>query len=102
MRVFNKKWTRRLEAGANDFMILRPYAFADVPERYTKDITFKMGVKAGDIEIIETRKQQEVLENEPVKAVEENPEEDMPVTTAAEVVEKPAKKGRGKKSAEAE
>lgn len=92
LRVFNKKWTRRLESGLKttdgkpEYIILKPYAFADVPERYTQDITFRMGVQAGDIEVIETRSKQKVLENEPVKETQEK-------------TEKPAKKAGSKKAA---
>lgn len=89
MRVFNKKWTRRLEANGDpkDFMILKPYAFADVPDKYAGDITFKLGVQAGDIEVIETKKQEVVFENEP-KAV---------AADAQEMTQKAAKKGGAKK-----
>lgn len=75
VRVFNKKWTRRIEAenDPSDFMLLRAYAFEDVPERYTGDITFKLGVKAGDIEIIETRKQAEKVEAEAAGEEAEKP-----------------------------
>lgn len=64
VRVFNHKRTYRLEANgdAKDFMILRPLAFADVPEKYTGDITFQAAVKAGEIEIITTKAQAEKVE----------------------------------------
>lgn len=89
MRVFNKKWTRRLEACGDpkDFMILKPYAFADVPDKYIGDITFKLGVQAGDIEVIETKKQEVVFENEPKAAAAD----------AQEMTQKAAKKGGAKK-----
>lgn len=89
MRVFNKKWTRRLEAAGDpkDFIILKPYAFADVPEKYTGDITFRLGVKAGDIEVIETKKQEAVFENTP-KA---------DTADAQETAQKAAKRGGAKK-----
>jgi len=75
IRVFNKRWKRRIEAegNPNDFMELQAYAFADVPEKYTGDITFKMGVSAGDIEIIQTMKQAAKVER---KAADEKRGED--------------------------
>lgn len=84
VRVFNKKWRRRLEANGDpkDFMILEAYAFADVPEKYTGDITFRKGVEAGDIEVIVTQKQAATAEK---KAFEGEP------------AEQPAKKSRSKK-----
>lgn len=89
MRVFNKKWTRRLEANGDprDFMILKPYAFADVPDKYAGDITFKLGVQAGDIEVIETKKQEAVFENTPKAETAD----------AQETTQKAAKKGGAKK-----
>ena len=89
LRVFNKKWKRHIEAEVdpNDFMILQAFAFADVPEKYTGDITFRLGVKAGDIEIIETRKQAAAFESDPKAETAE----------ADEVTEKPARKARAKK-----
>ena len=93
VRIFNKKWTRQLQAGDNpkDTVILKPYAFATIDEKYTGDITFQMGVKAGDIEVFETKKQGEAIE---AKAAAE------PKVTYAE--EKPAKAKTGKKVEKAE
>ena len=93
LRVYNKKRTRRLEAvgDSKDFMILKPYAFEDVPEKYTGDITFAMGLKSGEIEIIETRKQADAVEVKAEQEIKNRAEE------TAEAEEKPAKKGRSKK-----
>ena len=63
VRIFNKKWTRRLEANGDpkDFVIIKPYSFATIDEKYTGDITFQMGVKAGDIEVFETKQQGDAI-----------------------------------------
>ena len=88
VRVFNKKWKRRLEANGDskDFIILDAYAFADVPEKYTGDITFQKGAEAGDIEVIITAKQGEAAEAKAHEKAEE-----------AEEPDEPAKKSRSKK-----
>ena len=95
IRVFNSKRTRRLEAAGdpNDFMTLKAYAFADVPDKYTGDITFAMGLKCGEIEIIETRKQADAVEAKAEKEKENRAEEPVEV----EVEGKPVKKSRSKK-----
>lgn len=82
VRVFNKRWTRKLEMDGESF-VLRPNAFENVPEKFTGDITFKVGVKAGDIEVFETKAQGEKIE----KAVYEGEA-------------KPEKKPRAKKGEE--
>ena len=66
VRIFNKRMTRMLvtEGDHPRTMILKPFAFADVPEEFTQDITFRMGVKAGDIEVFETGKQGEQIEKD--------------------------------------
>lgn len=93
VRIFNKKWKRMLVANNDpkDFIILKPYAFDTIDEKYTKDITFQMGVKAGDIEVFETKKQGEAIE---AKAAAE-PKVNVPA-------EKPAKAKAGKKAEKAE
>lgn len=64
VRIFNKKWTRQLMANGDpkDFVIIKPYSFANIDEKYTGDITFQMAVKAGDIEVFETKQQGEEIE----------------------------------------
>ena len=93
LRVYNKKRTRRLEANgdAKDFIVLKAYAFEDVPEKYTGDITFAMSLKCGEIEIIETRSQADAVEVKAEQEIKDRAEE------TAEAEEKPVKKSRGKK-----
>ena len=95
VRVFNHNRTYRLEtqdAGRTEYFMLRPLSFADVPEKFTGDITFRLAVKAGEIEVFETTKQGEAIE---AKA-EAKPE---PVEEVKEA-ETPVKKTRAKKAVE--
>ena len=64
VRIFNKGNTYRLETTDNPpkYMTLKPFSFIDVPEEFTGDITFKTAVKAGTIEVFETKKQGEAIE----------------------------------------
>ena len=86
VRIFNKKWTRQLMGNGDpkDTVTIKPYSFATIDEKYTGDITFQMGVKAGDIEVFETKKQGEEIE---AKAATE------PKVTIAPEKKKGAKKG---------
>ena len=65
VKVYNNKRTYRLECNdgtKTEVFILRPMSFADVPERFTGDITFRLAVKAGEIQVFETKKQGETIE----------------------------------------
>ena len=62
VKVFVKARTFRLEALDGGFTILTPNAFHNVDDKFTHDITFRMAVKAGDIEVYETKQQGEAIE----------------------------------------
>lgn len=77
VKVFCNRRTFQLEAPDGDKMKLLPLGFSEVPEKFTGDITFVVGVKSGDIQVFETTKQGDQIEK-------------------AARTKKPAKEGTGK------
>ncbi len=57
VKVFNNRATFLLKADDGTKMYLKPLGFADVPDKFTGDPTFKMGVKAGVIQTFEQSKE---------------------------------------------
>lgn len=73
IRVFNNRATYLLRAEDGSKMILKPLGFCDVPEKFTGDPTFRMGVKAGVIQVFDEAKQGAAIEraaHEPKRAKE--------------------------------
>ena len=62
VHVFNNKATFMLVAEDGEKLFVRPMAFADIPEKFTGDITFKRAVEAGVIQVYENNKQAEKIE----------------------------------------
>lgn len=62
VKVFNNRSTFRLDAPDGTFMIVPPMGFCEIPDKFTGDITFKMAVKAGVMQVFETAKQGAKLE----------------------------------------
>ncbi len=62
VKVFCNRRTFQLEAPDGDKMKLLPLGFSEVPEKFTGDITFVVGVKSGDIQVFETTKQGDQIE----------------------------------------
>lgn len=63
VKVYNKApRTFLLNAVDGKTMLVRPNGFAEIPEKFTGDITYKAAVKAGDLQVFETTKQGDEIE----------------------------------------
>ena len=62
VKVFCNRRTFQLEAPDGEKMKLLPLGFGEVPEKFTGDITFKVCVESGDIQVFESTKQGDQIE----------------------------------------
>lgn len=63
IKVYNKAArTFLLNAVDGETMLVRPVGFAEIPEKFTGDITYRRAVQAGDLELFETGKQGDAIE----------------------------------------
>ncbi len=62
VKVFCDRATFELAAPDGDKMKLLPLGFGEVPEKFTGDITFKTAVAAGVIQVFESARQGDKLE----------------------------------------
>lgn len=107
MRIFSKK---RFAIGPGairgtdkiELFVTNPGTFQDMPEKYKDDATFKLAVKAGEIEVIDRapRATGASLEDKKDEVVETTTESDAVAECAPEPEKKPARKPRAKKQAE--
>lgn len=90
VKVYNKApRTFLLYAVDNTSMLVRPNSFAEIPEKFTGDITYKTAVKAGDLQLFETAKQGDEIEraaNEAANATKNDSED----TSAPETPSEPS------------
>lgn len=79
VKVYNKApRTFLLNAVDGKTMLVRPNGFAEIPEKFTGDITYKAAVKAGDLQVFETTKQGDEIEraaNEAANATKNDSED---------------------------
>ena len=62
VRVFCDRATFELTAPDGDKMKLLPLGFGEVPDKFTGDITFRRAVAAGVIQVFETARQGDRIE----------------------------------------
>lgn len=90
VKVYNKApRTFLLNAVDGKTMLVRPNGFAEIPEKFTGDITYKAAVKAGDLQVFETTKQGDEIEraaNEAENATKNDSED----TSAPETPSEPS------------
>lgn len=88
VKVYNKApRTFLLNAVDGNTLLVRPNSFAEIPEKFTGDITYKAAVKAGDLQLFESTKQGDEIEraaNEAANASNNDSEDTSAPETASE------------------
>ena len=80
IRVYNKHRTYMLTAEDGSTMIVPHDGFAEIPEKFIGDITFRMAVRAGEMEVFETAKQADKIEKKAQEPISEPTEVSEPVS----------------------
>lgn len=63
IKVYNKAArTFLLTALDGATMLVHPIGFAEIPEKYIADITYRRAVQAGDLQVFETTRQGDAIE----------------------------------------
>lgn len=75
IRIYNKRRTFLLTAEDGTTHVVPPMAFDQIEEKFTRDITYRSAVAAGEIEPYETKRQGDAIERRAREGDEKKPAE---------------------------